>query len=93
MPWSLFFHAINAGTTAFDIAEVFDVTEELVEYRIKITGATDLYRNRSSRLGTQRRQPISLVSLPTRSSALGAGWDDNGNRDSEICKILTEYFQ
>jgi IrrE N-terminal-like domain len=74
LPWSLFFHAVNAGTSVFDMAEAFDVTEPLVEYRIKITGATNLYRNRSSRLGVlQRRQPISVPADDVLRSRRGLG--------------------
>jgi hypothetical protein len=46
LPWSAFYHTLNAGTPIADIAEAYDVTRPLVEYRIKITGATNLYRSR-----------------------------------------------
>jgi hypothetical protein len=46
LPWSTFYHMLAAGTPVVDIAENYDVTTPLVEYRIKITGATNLYRNR-----------------------------------------------
>lgn len=46
LPWSTFYHDLNAGTAIPDIAEAYDVSTQLVEYRIKITGATNLYRNR-----------------------------------------------
>lgn len=57
LPWSQFFHDINNGQSVYDIAEGFDVTDALVEYRIKVTGATNLYRNRVARLkAVQMRQ-------------------------------------
>jgi IrrE N-terminal-like domain len=46
LPWSSFFHWINRGASIEEIAETYDVTTQLTEYRIKITGATNLYRNR-----------------------------------------------
>jgi|SRR5579864_3256225 len=46
LPWNLFFPRINKGTTLEDLAEEFDVTTQLVEYRVKITGASALYRSR-----------------------------------------------
>jgi hypothetical protein len=46
MPWAQFYHVLDAGTGISDIAEKFDVSEALVEYRVKITGATNLYRSR-----------------------------------------------
>lgn len=46
LPWVPFFKSINAGKTANQLSTVFEVTRELVEYRIKITGATNLYRAR-----------------------------------------------
>lgn len=59
LPWSTFFHMINAGTHVADIAETYDVTTQLVEYRIKITGATNLYQSRCcvsrGRIKTGRR--------------------------------------
>ncbi len=46
LPWSTFFCALNAGQNAKDLAEEYDVTTHLIEYRIKITGAYRLYRSR-----------------------------------------------
>lgn len=46
LPWSPFFSAINAHKTVRQISAAFGVTSELVEYRIKITGATNLYKAR-----------------------------------------------
>ena len=49
LPWMTFYHALDAGTPISDIADAYDVSTQLVEYRIKITGATNLYRNRCRR--------------------------------------------
>lgn len=46
LPWSSFYHALDSGQSIKEIAERYDVTAQLVEYRIKITGATNLYRSR-----------------------------------------------
>lgn len=46
LPWGGFFRAINLGRTADEVAEEYDVTAELVEYRIKIAGAFHLYKAR-----------------------------------------------
>jgi Zn-dependent peptidase ImmA (M78 family) len=43
LPWPHFFELINKGITVFEISEHFGVSTELVEYRIKITGASRLY--------------------------------------------------
>lgn len=47
--WGQFYHKLNAGTPIDELAEAFDVTEPLVQYRINITGATNLYRERRKR--------------------------------------------
>lgn len=47
LPWNLFFGQINVGSPVDEIAEEFDVSQELVRYRIKICGATYLYKSRS----------------------------------------------
>jgi len=49
LPWTSFYHALDAGTEIEQMAEDYDVTTELIKYRIKITGATNLYRNRRQR--------------------------------------------
>lgn len=46
MPWSFFFPRLNKGMSSLELSEEFDVTTQLVEYRIKITGATKLYEAR-----------------------------------------------
>jgi hypothetical protein len=66
LPWSQFYHQLDAGTPVADIAEAFDVTEALIQYRIKVTAATNLYRNRlTQRAVTRRHQPV-------RTSATGS---------------------
>lgn len=49
LPWSTFYRALDSGQPIETIAEHYDVTTQLVQYRIKITGATNLYRSRSRR--------------------------------------------
>jgi hypothetical protein len=46
VPWFRLFRLVNAGHSSPHIAEGFEVTPELVEYRIKITGAYRLYAAR-----------------------------------------------
>ncbi len=46
LPWSLLFPLLNAGYTIDELAEEFDVTTNLVVYRIKICGASSLYAAR-----------------------------------------------
>jgi hypothetical protein len=46
IPWSTFFHSVNSGQAIDEISEIYDVTTQLVEYRIKITGAYRLYLSR-----------------------------------------------
>lgn len=46
LPWRAFFSCLNEGMSATEIAARFDVSIPLVEYRIKICGATNLYRAR-----------------------------------------------
>jgi hypothetical protein len=48
LPWSMFFHRVNDGWTIDRISEEFDVTDQLVEYRIKVTGASALFRSRQT---------------------------------------------
>ena len=54
LPWNFFFHEINAGKSAAEIADSYEVKSQLVEYRIKITGATNLYRSRLRHRKTNR---------------------------------------
>jgi hypothetical protein len=46
LPWSTFFHRINEGRTRAEIASEYEVTDELVRYRIQISGAFRLYQAR-----------------------------------------------
>ena len=46
IPWALLFPAINAGRTVRELAEGFQVTSDLIEYRIKVTGGYRIYRAR-----------------------------------------------
>lgn len=46
LPWVTFFSAIDSGSTVEKMAEVYDVTPHLIEYRIKVTGAHRLYQSR-----------------------------------------------
>lgn len=46
MPWTAFFRALNTGATISRLAEDYDLSEQLVRYRIQITGAYRLYQSR-----------------------------------------------
>jgi hypothetical protein len=46
LPWSLFFPLLNDGYTSDELAREFDVTPDLVMYRIKICGASSLHASR-----------------------------------------------
>lgn len=46
LPWTTFFSAVNAGQEIDEMAERYDVTTQLIEYRIKITGSYRLYQSR-----------------------------------------------
>lgn len=60
LPWSQFFGEINVGKSVYELSEAFDVTEALIEYRIKVTGASNLYRNRTARIAS-KRQTMSVT--------------------------------
>ena len=49
LPWSIFFRYLNQGTDVPHLAALFDVSEDLIIYRIKITGAYRLYLARQRR--------------------------------------------
>lgn len=49
IPWTLLFRLLNQGMNIPDLAERFEVSEELIEYRIKITGAYRLFQARQRR--------------------------------------------
>jgi hypothetical protein len=67
LPWGQIYRAIDAGTATVDIAEAFDVTEALVQYRIKITGATNLYRNRCQGARKEAKMPAGSSDIGHRS--------------------------
>ena len=46
LPWNTFFHRLDEGKTRLQIAEEYEVTKDLVRYRIQITGAFRLYQAR-----------------------------------------------
>lgn len=46
MPWETFFRAINAGRTIKQLAEMYELSEQLITYRINISGAHKLYSAR-----------------------------------------------
>jgi hypothetical protein len=46
LPWHSFFKALNAGQTIETLAELHNVAPDLIEYRIKVTGASNLYKSR-----------------------------------------------
>lgn len=43
MPWVTFFRAINTGRTIDQLAETYELSQPLITYRVKITGAYKLY--------------------------------------------------
>lgn len=43
LPWQQMFAMLNSGGSVFEMSEHFDVSTQLIEYRIKITGASRLY--------------------------------------------------
>ena len=46
LPWEAFFRAINSGTTINQLAERYELSTQLITYRVKITGAYKLYHAR-----------------------------------------------
>jgi hypothetical protein len=46
LPWLPLFRKVNAGIAASQLSQEYDVTEALIVYRIKITGAYNVYRAR-----------------------------------------------
>jgi hypothetical protein len=51
VPWMRLFRRLKEGASIPSIAELFEVSEKLIEYRIKITGAYRLYSSRQRRAG------------------------------------------
>jgi hypothetical protein len=72
LPWNQFYHQLDAGNPISEIAEAFDVTEALVQYRIKITAATNLYRNRSRRKSGSLRMPPTGAASESEASGRGS---------------------
>lgn len=54
MPWSSFFHDLNAGMSVEEIATKYGISTALVVYGISITGATNLHRSRQRIRRTRR---------------------------------------
>ncbi len=74
LPWDQFYHGLDAGTPVAELAEAFDVTEALVQYRIKVTAATNLHRNRLNQLvAAGKRQPVAMVGAVSIHSRRSAG--------------------
>jgi hypothetical protein len=46
IPWQTFFRGVNDGRTVAELSEYYEVTPELVTYRIKITGLFAVFRAR-----------------------------------------------
>ena len=46
IPWQTFLPALKAGKSVHELSELYDVTTELINYRIKITAASNLYKAR-----------------------------------------------
>jgi len=51
LPWRTFFLAVNAGRTIEELAENYEVTTSLIEYRLKITAAFRVYQARQRKGG------------------------------------------
>lgn len=71
LPWGEFYHLLDTGTGIPDIADTFDVTQALVQYRIKITGASNLYRSRCYRVGAATRNGSERFQSTTKHSRPG----------------------
>ena len=50
LPWPHYFELLNNGNSAASMAEHFDVSTQLIEYRIKIACASNLYWVRRRKL-------------------------------------------
>jgi len=46
IPWQTFLPALKASKSIEELSEMYDVTTDLVQYRIKITAASNLYKAR-----------------------------------------------
>jgi hypothetical protein len=47
LPWSLFFGRTDSGRPVEELVEEFEVSQDLIRYRIKICGAPHLYKLRN----------------------------------------------
>ena len=63
MPWTAFFSDLSSGIPLEDIASKYAVSRELIDYRIRITGASNLYRAR------QKTRLLAVIEVPRRTSA------------------------
>lgn len=66
IPWSNFFTLLNRGYNVAELAEHYDVTQDLIVYRIKITGASRLYKARQ-RKKAKGSKPVLGVIKPSKS--------------------------
>jgi hypothetical protein len=46
LPWRSFLTALKLGKSVTELAEMFDVSPELIQYRIKITAGSNLYNKK-----------------------------------------------
>lgn len=46
LPWGSFFQALNRGDNVEQLSASFEVSTQLIQYRIKVCGATALYKAR-----------------------------------------------
>jgi hypothetical protein len=54
VPWTTFFHDLNAGMSVEETAAKYTVSTALVVYRINVTGAFNLHRSRQRTRYQQR---------------------------------------
>jgi hypothetical protein len=57
IPWITLFPALNDGRSVNELAEDFEVTSDLIKYRIKITGGFRIYQARQRKMGRIRTDP------------------------------------
>jgi Zn-dependent peptidase ImmA (M78 family) len=68
LPWRLIFPLLNDAWTSQELADEFDVTADLVMYRIKICGAFPLYKARQR---SRARPPLPSVPLRVDANIVG----------------------
>ena len=68
LPWRLFFPVLNGGANCDQLSEAFDVTRDLIQYRIKVCGASSLYskRQKNNVLRSARKSNRTSPSAPAR---------------------------